>query len=210
MFAVAPDGTRKQLDFGPGTEIGLPPPSGAAKSNPGKAPSPSQGKNGNHLLDLPGGTQLPPTPDIASDDPNAIHSTAWALVQRAAVQCDVRATGTFFESLPPWQSTQWFVYPFMGGPSCGERLYMEQNLLCIADKLAEIGDAVGTVIWPATSRFATASCATDAGAFTYGSGSGPADSSCTDWGEWHIPPQAGKWSSLTRHRRRISSRKLRA
>src|SRR5262249_40055711 len=96
-----------------------------------------------------GGTPLGDSPTLESGDP---WSTAWALAFRAAMQCDSNYPGTFEQRLPlpAWRPgppfDTWYIW---GGPaaSCSELLKREETLLCASDKLAEIGDAVGDVVW---------------------------------------------------------------
>src|SRR5207245_1202303 len=87
------------------------------------------------------------------------------------------AWGTNFEGGQNW-------FTFLGQPgSCAQALKSEQTLLCAADKLAEVGDAVGPILWKGQ---VLASSSNPAG--TYDSGKLPPNF----LSEWRIPPQAEK------------------
>src|SRR5579864_5140566 len=141
VIAVRPDGSRKQYDFGQGTELASSTASRAASATP---------SGGLHKQDLPGTTPVTPAPTVGSPQGD-IAATAWALVQRAAIECDTLGNFLFVDPTP-WtvdptlNKSDWLVYPQLGF-SCSQRLYTEQDMLCVADKLAEIGDAVGTVVF---------------------------------------------------------------
>jgi hypothetical protein len=211
VIDVRPDGTRKQLDFGQGTEI-------LANAARGKPASGAKALK-QHAARLPASAIHPldntvtmqPTVDQPGTDPQG---TAWALVQRAAYQCaipelfeGINANGgalmstdpAFSGYLPPvavdiepWTlhrdasgnvtTADWFVFK-SAGASCSGRLFEEQTMLCMADKLAEIGDAVGTVVWPSLLGACGA-------AFTFGGTDAPQD--CNLFDEWDIPPQADR------------------
>jgi len=153
VFAGQPGGPRTLLNFGPGTELSL-------HASPESSSSPD------------GGTGL--TTAATIDTPGAdINATAWALVARAALACNVAPESTAIQ-LPPWsystifvtslagQYPDWYVYGFrvQGNTinisplenDCADRLLLEQNLICTADKLAQISDAVGDVVWPAATN----------------------------------------------------------
>ncbi len=240
VFIGQPDGTKKQFDFGPGTELhssaASPLPSGMnlksfdqwLKMQRGDGgvslrSASTQAASGLHLTNFPGtGTALPSqlTPGSVggpfdggvsdSDQLNqssGILSTAWVLVNRAAWDCfgPVSPTNPSPQNtLPPWDAntgngslTDWFIYrETVSGASCSERLFTEQNLLCVADHLGAIGDAVGTVVWPAVSD---PLCGISAQVpFQYGSGPAPDPGGtngelqpfCAMLAEWDIPPQA--------------------
>jgi hypothetical protein len=196
VFAVQKDGTKKRLDFGQGTEI--------ASATAANAPPGSGGTLRGQSVKDPGGVHvlndptspLQPVPTIGAPGTD-IASTAWPLLQRAALQCDTE--GLLTSHLPPWDiyldlaslrtEVDWFIYSGLidSGDvlqSCAGRLYVEQNILCVADKLAEIGDAVGTIVWPAVNP--------NGASFTVGSGDAPNvnDILGSSAGEWDIPPQS--------------------
>ncbi len=211
VFAKAPDGSKKQLDFGPGTEI-----HGRTKTKPTSGSLVTQDL---HLTDFDGGgTALQPVPTVGSPGAD-IQQTAWMLVERASLYCSQlsgpagvgRAVAM---GAVPWaqqgEDYNWFIYgPTAGdvgevgsdipGASCSERLQYEENLLCIADQLGAIADAVGTTVWPALSAPPTNSPSCPS-TLEYASDAGPATSDpgqlgtypweCYADAEWDIPPQA--------------------
>jgi hypothetical protein len=64
---------------------------------------------------------------------------------------------------------------------------LEQALLCVADKLAEIGDAVGNVVWPADPNIVGSGSLQ----YTYGSEDGGLyPLSELFFSQWTIPPQS--------------------
>jgi hypothetical protein len=197
LFVVGSDGVRRPLDLGPATEVAL------NRAGHGTASATGKMKASRlHPLDDPG-IQLtpPPTVDMPGDN---IMATAWALVYRAAVAC-----GSNPDDLAPYPwglastgNYAYFVYNGLDN-ACSGRLLTEQNLLCIADKLAAIGDAVGTVVLPATPPVLPSGDDTPAicgvgspgavpvqyGTSDPGSAQGyPSD--CPFFMEWDIPPQA--------------------
>jgi hypothetical protein len=241
VFAVEGDGTKKQLDFRQGTEIaafsgssrsssmsshvGNPsvlPAALSAKLQTGSSKSLSVPVGPGRLSLLDNGTSpvLPP-PTIGNPDPGTtpllydpgFSSTAWALVERASIQCFAEQATTSnlaglagqssfsgsptLVSLPPWivgaTNNDWFVYGGLG-QSCDVEMIQEQNLLCIADKLAAIGDAVGTIVWPAVDpslQQLELDCAgSGTTSFSYGSDAAPPACSPDLYVTWSIPPQA--------------------
>ena len=165
VLAKLPDGTSKQLDFGPGTELHL------GKTQTTAVPmGVATGEDAGTLI-------IPPSVEAPIMDP---WSTAWALVWRAAVQCGGDVAG-----LPPWYwdwdpGSAWYLYETNGLQSCSGRLLTEQNLVCVADKLGAVADAVGTVVWPALDA--------QPGTYNYGGGTDPVGGLTV--AEWDIPPQA--------------------
>lgn len=181
VFSKRADGTTKQLNFGPATEVVFSP---AATSTTAPTTPPIATVPVSNPGFGDGGTELVGPDTVESPGTNP-ESTAWVLVSRAAEQCGYNNL-----TIPPWHRTfggyAWYLY--VDGQdgentaqNCAERLEFEQNLVCIADKLAQIADAVGTVVWPALAP-----------------GQGPAqeyeagtDPDLGDWyAEWDIPPQA--------------------
>ena len=187
VFAQGRDGSRRQLDFGEGTEMALHRATTDARRRGLAVPLADSG------VPITGGPTI--------DDPgNAIQETAWELVARAADICQ----GALAE-LPPWieqgalPAPNWYVYKYdqpwleSGLPSnCSARLQLEQNLLCIADKLAEVSDAVGNVIWPAIDLTSFGLNDNSCPSVTYTGGVAPDQSllDCAFDAEWIIPPQA--------------------
>lgn len=128
-----------------------------------------------------GFTVLPDDADIYASPSNR---NGWVLLFGAASQClNPRKQFASLKSVvvPPWSTTA-ASYIFPEAPkSCEEALLDEEALLCIADHLSEVADAVAPVTWSAVPAF-------DADL--------PA-------GTWVIPPQADKdtcTSSSTRTR----------
>ncbi len=203
VFAVDGDGTKHRLDFGPGTEL-------VDTSVSSNAP-PTLKPQGLQLEAFDaGGTAIVPPPSVGAPEGD-ITGTAWALVERASMFCSESATaglggtGNYpvtYLGVVPWQRPpvgnpneewNWFIYP--GGididnggipdASCAQRLQYEENLLCVADQLGAIADAVGTTVWPALSG------TTCQGTFDYGDDDGGGlASGCIQNVEWDIPPQA--------------------
>ncbi|MBI2389824.1 MAG: hypothetical protein HYV09_09550 [Deltaproteobacteria bacterium] len=70
---------------------------------------------------------------------------AWGLLGGAFAQCSHEMQASV---LPPWsQSLSWFTFA-QPPSSCDKLLQNEETLLCTADKLKEIADAVGPITWP--------------------------------------------------------------
>jgi hypothetical protein len=187
------------MDFGPGTEL-------KARTKPAAGSLETQDL---HLA--AGGTPLQPPPSIGSD--TDVASTVWVLVQRAAWHCENVSGSTIGRSggtmvpigVAPWEPSiagneKWYIYekgdnsyPGVQDASCAERLQYEENLLCIADQLGAIADAVGTTVWPALPG--EASVCANVGPFDYSSDAGsllndPTAGPCYEAGQWEIPPQA--------------------
>jgi hypothetical protein len=200
VFVKAADGSEKQVDFGPGTDI---------HGNRAQASGSLTTRNV-HLAGFDeGGTALQPAPTIGAPGSD-ITETAWMLLERAAVYCSQQSgPGGIWVGATPWSDNgdlyDWFIYAGFDNDSgdigsriptssCSERLEYEENLLCVADQLGAIADAVGTTVWPALDPgLSTFSYSPDAG----GSDAGPAleDFGRPDWrqivyAEWDIPPQA--------------------
>jgi hypothetical protein len=211
VLARRPSGTTAQLNFGPGTEARFNAGSGGLASQTvgaqglqlgGAGPSLQKlGTGGTSVTDAgifmdAGGTPVTAAPSV--DDPgNEPWDTAWALVWRAAIQCGgvYVSGGTQNKSDLPWLedhpgylpanelAANWFYYDFED-ESCASRLAIEQNLVCVADKLAQISDAVGMTVWPSLSS-------ADGGVFTYSGSEDAAVPTTSDkYVEWDIPPQA--------------------
>jgi hypothetical protein len=178
VIARHADGSKATLSFGPATDARF---SGTEQPPSHTGPSQQNILTGIHTAGPADGgvpIQAPPSIGSPSVDP---WSTAWALVWRAVAQC-----GTFPDSKTdlPWTgfdpSIAWYMYTGESG-SCSARLQIEQNLVCVADKLAAIADAVGTVVWPAPFN------PNDTAKMRYGAGDPPV---ALLWSEWDIPPQS--------------------
>jgi hypothetical protein len=185
VFLIDPGGGRREVDFGQATEIGS-----ASGDSIRSASNPSSNI---HSLTFDGGTpvQSPATLGNASTS-GAIDATAWSLAERASTYCS--QIGNYAYAAPavvgdiPWSDVdiaQFFFYSQNGDSyaipnSCSERLQLEENLLCVADQLGAIADAVGTTVWPALET----NCGTP---FEYGADAGTGSAACD---EWDIPPQA--------------------
>ncbi|HEY2510268.1 MAG TPA: hypothetical protein VGI39_05410, partial [Polyangiaceae bacterium] len=171
LFAKQPDGTKVPLAFGPATEarVSLSASGGGGVSGTGESD---------------GSAPIVVTPSTVESPGSDPWSTAWALVWRAAVQC-----GGEPSAVPPWYgvdpSASWFLF-HSGWATCAERLFTEQNLLCAADKLGAVADAVGTVEWAATSLQVSGSATYQGGITNPGPNGYPA----LAYSDWEIPPQA--------------------
>ncbi len=207
VFAVRADGTKTRLDLGQGTEISAP----SSGGGPGAVAMQNVPAPGLRFLNNGGadGGSIVTAPATIGSPATDIESTAWALVQRLAYQCESPLASTSVDTvdglargglaaadLPPWElannqifppSADWFVFHNLG-QSCSGRLLQEQTLLCMADKFGEIGDAVGTVVLPSLGG-----CG---GPFSEGSGDAPAtdpnNPNCDFFVEWDVPPQADR------------------
>ncbi len=180
VFINQANGQRRQVDFGPGTEVSFP-------TNVGGALAPSSTELGRHHI-LPmvsdAGTLQGTAPPTIEDPGTTVEATAWALVARATDACE----GGTAAMLPPWSEQQGLQSWYVNGPfpeSCAPRLALEQDLVCVADKLAQIADAVGDVTWPALPP--TLGC--ESGTYEYGEADAAA-SGCAYADAWDIPPQA--------------------
>jgi hypothetical protein len=134
--------------------------------------------------------------------------TAWAIVWRAVLDCgyvNVSESDRDISNGLPWgttglglgqsEATAWFFYGVAApgvspsgtfGQTCSDRLAIEQNLLCVADHLSAVSDAVGMTVWPALPQSSP-----DAGAFTYSAAPDAATPNFSDkYVEWDIPPQS--------------------
>lgn len=195
VFVKAPDGTTQRLDLAPGTELGTP-----GSQDPKHFDL--------HPLATDGAiAEFPPAATVGNAVQTDVTGTAWALVNRARMYCATSASdglipmGNIWDV--PWstagsveleRSWLWFVYDTGGDglveTSCASRLRYEENLLCIADQLGAIADAVNTTVWPALPG--------GTGTYTFGVGDASAlDFNSTNtlaqdltYAEWDIPPQA--------------------
>lgn len=120
---------------------------------------------------------------------------AFLLLMRAVAQCRGPSNDFTLHLTPPWMPLDtgldsWFVFKnkldeTTGAAtfdSCEEILASEQALLCAADKLKEIADAVAPITWAAINSGLVT--------FTEEKGGGAAPSYMHD--EWVIPPQNSK------------------
>ncbi len=197
VFIKQPDGSKRLVDFGPGTDVAFPgnsQTSGSVGARPlGRHPSITP-----FISDAAGPVVQSPT---VVDPGTDIQATAWELVARAADACSYDGTiepynGYIVSSrLPPWGRgdgfTYWYIYNVpAGAPDCSGRLYMEQSLVCVADKLSQIADAVGDVIWPPLPIGACPPTSP----YEYGEGDaavlGNGTGTCEYAAGWDIPPQA--------------------
>jgi hypothetical protein len=121
-----------------------------------------------------------------SADPNGPLTgmrSAWALVYGAAIQCGLRngpppsnvgtpsSPAAGVPLVPPWRtSTSYYIFP-SAPDTCEKTLAYEEVLVCVADKLSEISDALVPIRWDMTGA--------------------PALDDFPD-GTWTIPPQAEK------------------
>jgi hypothetical protein len=137
---VGPERTR--YDFGPASDLGGPE---AAR----EGVSSTRPLSVNPLA----GDAVPAVQDPTVDQPrNDPWSTAWALVWGASLECDPLQAAT----IPPWDDLvvhggthlqRWFLFDPSAPDSAAALLKREDHLLCIADKLAEVSDAAGTIVW---------------------------------------------------------------
>jgi len=172
-FVDSKDG-RKAIEFGPVAEVSSP----SSRRNLAKLTAGIQTKSGSDA-----GTPPMPTADgLAS----ATGVSAWALLWGAARECGVAGdlAGASWTSrrtavVPPWSGEGWFVFD-QPPTSCDELINYEETSLCIADKLVEVADAVGTVRWDRVA------------------GGPPPPSSTIPAGPWVIPPQADKDKFIVR------------
>jgi hypothetical protein len=185
---VGSDGDRKRLDLGPVPELDAP----ARAASAGQA----NGAGTQSIRPLADDGQIAqePTVDAPGTDPS---KTAWALVAGAAVEC-----GEYYLNIPPWQMwrtfggrddyyQRWFIWSELVPQAAAGLLEREEHLLCIADKLAEIADAVGPVVWRHEGARGAFKNYADAGAATYEPGS--VTTEYPDLAKvWTIPPQADK------------------
>ncbi|HEY2512518.1 MAG TPA: hypothetical protein VGI39_16740, partial [Polyangiaceae bacterium] len=198
VYAKGADGSKVRLDFGQGTEMTLGGSQGALDL--GLHPL---GRLSPYDLVFPdaGGVVVtkPPTVDSPGND---IAATAWVLVKRAAEACAVAGGQRgLLTQLPPWGpatdhdfasgSYAWYVYEAINygthlglADDCATRAYVAQNLVCVADKLAEVADAVTQVVWP---PLLGGECPNP---YSYGAPDANASTGCQFWAEWDIPPQA--------------------
>jgi hypothetical protein len=200
---VGTEGHQKRYDFGPIAELsgvtatGEKPAATALKATAGSI-KPLDDEH-------PPGEELPSEATI--DEPGkAPWSTAWAMLFGAALECDFAAT-----TAPPWQEwyfpyvgpfphppnyvpmhrQRWFIGGWHLGKSAVDRIQLEDSLLCVADKLAEVADAVGPVVW----KHEKALKFLDPKApYSYGTPPSTKDEHASDdlFAPWTVPPQADK------------------
>lgn len=129
-------------------------------------------------IDTPSGGVTTPS-DLNAAPP--VGATAWALVYGAAAECGmVKAGGppagsspitSQLAAVPPWLNRSFYI--FENEPNnCEEVLAYEETLLCVADKLSEVSEALAPIRW---NQVAAAPALP-------GMPKGP----------WTIPPQAAK------------------
>lgn len=176
---VGEPGSWKRVDFGPVPELSFPadPYVGAgplpaspkelwAAKPDGKAPSESAKSPGSKPQAVVG------SGDAGVEfEQDLTGKTGWALVAGAAAQCQPpgRVAGVV---VPPWKETTagkyaWSIFP-APATSCDEQVINSERLLCIANELARVAEAVSPVHWDKIQ-----------GAPVQGLPSGP----------WTIPPQ---------------------
>ena len=190
VFAKGADGSSTLLQFGPGTEVYFGGTYAGSLSTTSGAFGPDGGvlttqsltpTSGLQFQANEGGVPLVTPPSVESPgtglDP---WSTAWALVWKAAGLCGGQVGTTNL----PWHGLQdpggaWYVYATDVVRDCSDRLQLQQNLVCVADMLGQVADAVGTVVWAASASGPD---------LVYGSDAG--DTSALRYAEWDIPPQA--------------------
>lgn len=114
----------------------------------------------------------------------------WLLLMRAAAQCGVVRTSE------PWSdpNNSWFLFDAHANgsngtpsfPSCNDELAKEQQLLCTADRLKEIADAVAELTWPALPPV--------------NQGGGSLPGSFPPWAsaQWQIPVQSNRNKFIAR------------
>lgn len=148
----------------------------------------------------PANKALPTTKEVVAATPdggvtvtgaNLSDERAWWLLAGAAYECGLgREQGTCSTGacsgppkaviMPPWKArpeapNPWFIFP-APAQSCDEQLQRQQIMLCMADKLDEVADAVGNVTWSKVPSDAS---------------SIPAPFTIPE-GPWTFPPQAEK------------------
>lgn len=194
VFAVTSDGARHRLDFGPATEL-----SGGLLTGDTAGSGTTRPLGLHPLTNFVDGSIVAPLPSASNaSSAQQIDSTAWALVERASMYCNANAPQPSNFStevgLTPWAAPNvddvwnWFLFPYYSTlQTCSERLELEENLLCVADQLDGIADAVGMTVWP--TLCSGKGCP---GPLDYGS-EGEAGATTTQAlqdAEWDVPPQA--------------------
>jgi hypothetical protein len=188
----------KRFDFGPVRE---------ASGGSARAPAPTSGGGVkptavNVLAFDGGGAALPDeaTVDAPGDD---VLNTGWGLIMGALAECGAPSaialpwgderldTGAGGVGWIRQLNERWFVYGTGKPGSAAEAVRREEELLCTADKLAEIADAVGPTEWRHDQWRARNGAAVAGAAFSFGTAQG------TDFASlvakpWTIPAQADK------------------
>lgn len=116
--------------------------------------------------------------DDVSDPKVNQWTTAWAVAFRAGAECG-------YSQLPA--ATLRFFFMTKPG-NCAVSVREQEGLLCIADKLAEVADAVGPVVWPSRNSKASDITLGDTDMAALGGMSGRDQF----MGRWVIPPQSDK------------------
>jgi hypothetical protein len=102
-------------------------------------------------------------PDSTEVDTDGDVVPGWTLLKWAATSCALEGLdelGTDWGKIvEPWSPTTdpgpnspptaWYIFENAPGRTCDAYLYREEQLLCTADRLAQIGDSPGTVYWGA-------------------------------------------------------------
>ena len=145
-------GRRRRVDFAPASvEI----------AGDAAAPGPSPSRS---VLAGPGlRTQANvETPDggVEIDQTQLSSESGWYLLAGAAAECGVYPSGGAFNShnpvIPPWsdEGVSWFIFRGLSSApadSCDTLLAWQQSLLCTADKLTQVADAVAPLRWEKTA-----------------------------------------------------------
>lgn len=104
---------------------------------------------------------------LPDGEANAGALSSYVLLAGAAAECGVHnarlqgakpfpPAANASESPLPWRGDSWFVFDGKGPSpqfdSCDDVLYHTEVLLCMADKLSEVADAVAPVVWKGTAQ----------------------------------------------------------
>lgn len=138
---VRRDGVRTRVEFPPAPVAAA---AAQPQARPGSAPAVSTPHyRAQYAFDQPGGW-------IDGKLTLGEQADGWTLLAQAAQACGIpaRAAGTDVTVVvPPWKlEAQWYLYS-RAPASCNEQVIFANNLLCVADRLAEVADSIKNLEW---------------------------------------------------------------
>lgn len=88
--------------------------------------------------------------DVPFVDPS--HKNAWGIVEAAANVCGFKDRGGFMDKIsvvttPPWTENAFYIYNGELISSCDIALALEENMLCVANKMSEVAETVSGLLW---------------------------------------------------------------
>jgi hypothetical protein len=157
---VGERGNKRRVDFGAVDDFRAPGNGHSASAGVKSGPPLQPGLSAQGQFDTPDGT-------VQFDPTDVNHAQGWALLAGAAAECGVNEAAQTVENylirgaplIPPWLYDDvvglrhWFVfqrYDTGTVDSCDRILAEQEALLCMAQNLLEVADAVGNLHWEGT------------------------------------------------------------